>query len=396
MRRMGKNLAKLLIASTMAMPAIFGGCEKPDEPPVEPPKDTTRPEITIFSPLENTVYSSDTIIFEWDIIEKNFKSAYYTLDNHQTKTPIGQSGKKNLILPNANYQLITYTDDLSGNFSRENRNFSVDKIVVPPKFINPFVQPNDSTLNWYGSGDVNNDNVLNSQDLDRLVEVINGTYSNPSDTRLYDRADVNGDEFVNNDDLQLLSKKLNGTRLYLPGEWNLLPNRAEREDWLKKMLEIDKTSEIPFSSNFVCFHFSHQTEINFRGYGDSTDISRILREYPFDFSNNCRFNIPVVGLVLADYDSDTGHGMIAIVLDDEIKNLEDICKIEPQNDNINLQIGQGDLSPYAVNSGVFINGPPITDMTPGIGTTDYLIYTIKNNISTLTYINPNLITEREK
>ena len=38
--------------------------------------------------------------------------------------------------------------------------------------VNPFVQPNDSTLNWYGSGDVNKDNVVNSQDLTRIIELI--------------------------------------------------------------------------------------------------------------------------------------------------------------------------------------------------------------------------------
>lgn len=37
---------------------------------------------------------------------------------------------------------------------------------------NPFVQPNDTTLNWYGSGDANGDDTLTSADLTRMREVI--------------------------------------------------------------------------------------------------------------------------------------------------------------------------------------------------------------------------------
>lgn len=267
--------------------------------------------------------------------------------------------------------------------------------------INPFVQPNDSTLNWYGSGDVNNDNIVNSQDLTRLNEIIAGTYSNPGDTRLMDRADVNGDGVVDSQDAQLLLNKLNGSIPYLPGEWNKLQTRAEREDWLKKMLVIDKTDEIAWSPSFDCTKFSFQTMINFHGSVNPTDISRIQEFYTFDLSNNGRFNIPMYGLQLVAYNLNgepiNAHSINAVFIGDGI-TWDDLIRIEPQDDSINYPIGQGFLSPFGTNSKFNIYGLPIQE-TCGINCinpTIYIIYTVENNIPTLVFTNPDLITQRGK
>ena len=53
--------------------------------------------------------------------------------------------------------------------------------------IDNFSQPNDTTLNYYGSGDVFLDNKIDSLDTYRLDSLINDTFTGPLDDRLLDR-----------------------------------------------------------------------------------------------------------------------------------------------------------------------------------------------------------------
>jgi len=277
--------------------------------------------------------------------------------------------------------------------------------IIEDKRINPFAPPNDTTSNYYGSGHVVmlfdnnnfpiNDNLpINKNDLDRTVEIINGTYSNPNDKRLKDRADVNGDGIVNSEDLQILGKKVNGLA-YLPGEWNLLLTRAEREDWLKKMLKIDKTNQMILLPGGDCNQFTDQTYINFHGVS-LTDIPKFLEVYPYDFTNNGRFNLPLLEVIIgAIYP----HAMNTIVLGNNALNWNDLCNVEPQFDQINVQPGEAYL--YEVNSTFNIRAPPIAGVidiggSVSISMPVYVKYTIKDKIPTLTYTNPDLITQRGK
>jgi hypothetical protein len=392
---MGKSLASLLrktaiktaLISSIALPLAFGSC-KPEPKNYAPEAHLEVSPTNGDSPLKVSIKLTGSDLDGIDDI-KEYK---LTIDSKVIKknTPLDtiikfrNSGESDIL-----YNILGEVTDSENQIGK-----SYDVIRVLPGKINLFIHPNDSTDNWYGSGKVilgenGNKEPINKKDLDRFVEVTSGTFSDPSDTRLYDRMDVNGDGTPNNDDLQLLAKKLNGTILYLPGEWNLLLTWAEREDWLRKMFAIDKTNEI-LNPEFVCFHFMYQTIINFHGYGDQKDISNILRDYPFDFSNNCRFNIPVLELTLVADNS--GHGMNAVVLGDDASIFEDLGRIEPMNDSINPKI----KPPYNINSKIYIRGPPTIDMTPGIWQTEYITYEIKNNIPTLTGINPRLITQREK
>jgi len=263
--------------------------------------------------------------------------------------------------------------------------------IIEDKRINPFVQPNDTTLNWYGSGDVNNDNIVNGQDLTRLNELITRTYSNPSDKRLKDRADVNGDEVVNNQDKQILEGKLNGSIPYLPGEWNKLITRVEREDWLKKMLKIDKTNITAFPRG-DCVQYSNLAYINFHGVS-LTDVPKFLEVYPYDFTNNGRFNLPLCDASIQYYDLDgkltgEGHAMNTIVLGNNALSWNDLCNVEPQNDAINVQPGEAYFS--GTNSEFLIRGSPVMSY--------YIKYVIKNNIPTFIKTNPDIkiITQRGK
>lgn len=191
--------------------------------------------------------------------------------------------------------------------------------------INPFIQPNDSTKNWYGSGDANKDNVLNSQDITRIIEIINGTYTNPSDTRLKDRADVNGDGVVNNSDRQLLENRINNVINYLPGEWNRLTTKAERESWLTKMLEIDKTDELQYiPGGWVCGDFARQIIINFHGFGE------LGFEEELGLKDNGRFNIPVYYVSIGA--PGFGHAINVATTGNNIENFQDEKYKESQAD----------------------------------------------------------------
>ena len=96
---------------------------------------------------------------------------------------------------------------------------------------NPYSQPNiqeyleRGKLDWYGSGDVNDDGKVDSAD----IAIINSGAVPDSDL---DRADVNGDGVVNNEDATTIQNYLNGTISYLPGYWNKLKTRDERVSWL--------------------------------------------------------------------------------------------------------------------------------------------------------------------
>jgi hypothetical protein len=272
--------------------------------------------------------------------------------------------------------------------------------IIEYKKINPFVQPNDSTSNWYGSGDVDNDNLpLNEKDLTRLNELIAGTYSNPSDIRLRDRADVNGDGFVNSQDAQLLQNKINGSMPYLPSEWNKLQTRPEKEDWAKKMFAIDKTNTTAFPGG-DCVQFSDQAYINFHGV-NLTNISKFLEVYSYDFTNNGRFNLPLLEVITQEYDAVGkplgGHAMNAFIFGNA-SNFENVCPIEPQKDHFNIKFGEDYL--IGINSKFYLRGPPIIRVVgPQNGKKIiempwYVKYTIKDKIPTWIWTNPDLITQK--
>ena len=151
-------------AAVVSLPLLLGtyGCEKPEPDPPQPPKDTNPPEITINSPIENKVYDSKTVSYEWLIKDKenklNKSKSWYSLDEELTKNPLTtESGSKALELENGDYNLITYAEDSSKNSTKKRIPFSI--YVLPQKIlVNEFERPNKKNRNWYGSGDVDNNN----------------------------------------------------------------------------------------------------------------------------------------------------------------------------------------------------------------------------------------------
>jgi len=285
---------------------------------------------------------------------------------------------------------------------------TLEKINLPKNAIentriNYALQPDiEGNKNWYGSGDADNDNLpLNENDLIRLTQVANGTYINQGDKRLSDRCDINGDKYVNLQDVEILRERLNGTRSYLPGEWNKLPTRAEQMEWAEKMLAIDQTNMSVFPEG-DCNQYSDQAFINFHGVS-LTDIPKFLEVYPYDFTNNGRFNLPLFEIITSEYDIAGkfiyGHAMNTFIFGNPISS-GSLCPIEPQNDFINIKFGEDPL--LGINTKVFIRGTPVLGTTKYIdGKKDismnwYIKQDIKDKIPTSTWINPDLIINETK
>jgi hypothetical protein len=265
--------------------------------------------------------------------------------------------------------------------------------------INYLAAPNDSTLNFYGSGDANNNNTVDTQDLARLIEVSNGSFFDPNDKRLRDRCDINGDTYINLLDVQILQDKLNGVIAYLPGEWNKLPSREAKEDWAKKMFAIDKTNEIIPNSGWDCNQFTDQTYINFHGIS-LIDIPKFLQIYSYDLTNNGRFNLPLLEVITQENDATGnfiyGHALNAFLFANP-SIFGNICPFEPQRDHMNIQFGEDFL--IGINSEFLIYGPPLSgvatlhDGSKMIVMEWYVKYDVKDKIPSLRWMDPNLITK---
>ena len=154
--------------------------------------------------------------------------------------------------------------------------------------IDNFSQPNDTTLNYYGSGDINKDNTITWQDASRLDSLIQGTFTDPLDDRLTDRADINGDGVKDNQDKQTLGNYLNQNINYLPSNWNK-SNTVEKTSWFEKIIKIDKTDTISLSEG--CDHFAIPLAINFNGFSCLEGVDPT--DFEWEFSKTGRFNMPI-------------------------------------------------------------------------------------------------------
>jgi len=177
--------------------------------------------------------------------------------------------------------------------------------------IDNFSQPNDTTLNYYGSGDINKDNTINYQDVDRLDSLIEGTFTDPLDDRLLDRADINGDEVIDNQDKSTLESYLNGTIPYLPSNWNK-SNRDEKTNWFEKMVEIDRTDTIPLGT--LCSYYSIAFTINFHGFESLEGVNP--KDFKYKFSKNGRFNIPVCDVSSRTTPNNLAHAINGVLIGD--------------------------------------------------------------------------------
>jgi len=288
---MGKTLKNLLYAGAFTAGAcLLPGCEP--EPIVETPKDTTPPKITISSPIEKKVYDSNTIPYGWAIDEAHFKSAWYSTDNEHTKTPIMEkTGTDTLKLVNGNYNLTTYAEDSSNNFSRKNVSF----IVKSQRIINQFKYTYDE-----------------------------GATYNKKTTRL-DR------------DAYILTK--------LKEDWvNTIPS-STNPPWVCGHYAM----QLFVNSNEI----GEEVHSPWPQWGDHLLYNGYIgREQQKIYENHGtladrgNLKIPMGIITLKDtthFSPSFGHAMNWVVTGDDLRKWEDLNIIEPQSDAINVQIGGGNL-----------------------------------------------------
>lgn len=251
---------------------------------------------------------------------------------------------------------------------------------------NSFIQPNDSTLVAYGSGDANWDNGIDLEDYNTIYLMLGKKTT--EDSREFDRADVDGDGIITIADGEILKEYLDGIRKYLPGHWNKLQTRQERESWFDKCLKIDWTSNIPYNyPNWVCYDYEFQTFINFTGLNINEQNSTFPKKY--SLKDNCRFNLPIL-CVGINSPNELGHAIIGAVVGDNSSKWEDWKLKEPQNDK-DVNIGYN-LMPN--NSQVLLHYITrlSTERNIAILLLNFLIDS--NGNPSLIYPNPNLVLTR--
>jgi hypothetical protein len=300
-------------------------------------KDTISPIINVLSPKSDKIYESNDIVIVWEIEEHNFYKAWYKIFNYfNVKFDEGiidkKTGQISKNIPNGFNKLIIGAEDKLGNTATDTVLLDI-RYWTGKYLLNPFVQPNDSTLNWYGSGDVDGNNKVDQSDLTKLDQILAGTFvpalesDNPVEYRTLDRADVNGDGKVDAVDKQILQEKLNGSREYLPGEWNKLRTRTEREEWFQKIKKINQNSSTfpKIDGSDDCNVFSWQALINFNGTkylgyeGTIVYGNRTLK-----LKDNGRFNIPMPEVVFVPNNRDyAAHAMNAFMIGDDVRNFSD-------------------------------------------------------------------------
>jgi hypothetical protein len=253
----------------------------------------------------------------------------------------------------------------------------------------PFVSPIElgESKNYYGSGDVDNNGIVNQADGNRLEELIEG--SPEKDVREPKRADVNWDGVVNSEDKTILQNYVDGKIPYLMGYWSKLQTDEEKRDLVQRFLNIANPQIIcdkPHPGYTCdCNNFSEQPFI-WTNELSKKDLQRFLEFYPYyDTLDMGLYPIPLQKLMTLDYSPNGtlfgGHAANVIVGGEDALDWNDLIKIEPQGNAI-IEIGEWYLGTVTNNSLVRIRGAP-TINEPIVGDTPlahYFGFTIKDKI----------------
>jgi len=187
---------------------------------------------------------------------------------------------------------------------------------------NPFRPVNDTSLDYYGSGDASGDNVLDWTDYDMILS---GLFHN-------DRADITGDGGVSYDDAAALAEYLN-SNIPLPSNWLSFEAEPAAEQarlaWLEKMIDVDRTDTLHGLPNWDCDQFTAQTMLNLFGFERPIDKESSAHEY-LPYGPKDRFNLPVYTVVI--YSPLISHALNAVLIGDHLTDFYHWYFFEPQND----------------------------------------------------------------
>lgn len=282
---------------------------------------------------------------------------------------------------NTDYLQRNQGAEINTDYLQTRENIDESDIMIPYK------QPNDDVAVSYGSGDVNQDNIVNSADYN---EMVNNQIQN-------DWADIDGNGIPSEQaDIDLLYNYLTENIDYLPGHWNSLTTPQERLDWASNMLvNVDVTDTIPYvngnvEDRWISGNYSTQIYLNFFGY-DGDDIHA-----KYDQSNIGRFNLPVYKCLQYDPNTGMGHGINFVLVGEDPTNIYDWAYIEPQSDQItrinDTILGNLPGLRLVVNGIQDFSSISSPDMPPAKNIIGFDIDS--SGVAVISYQNDNLITSR--
>lgn len=201
---------------------------------------------------------------------------------------------------------------------------------------NPFVQPLQIS-DFYGSGDVNTDGIIDMADHELLLQVIANQH--PENIR----CDIDGNGIINNADVVILLDNIqNDTPL--PSSWNFLPANVERISWMQKMLSIDKVNQNIYEYYYYqCLNYSHELYYQFTHYLSDVYYFRTSPLNTVYNGGQSVFNLPVYIVIISS--PQLYHAINCILVGDDPLDFNDWLFIEPANDQIvfpetwNLSVG---------------------------------------------------------
>jgi hypothetical protein len=195
---------------------------------------------------------------------------------------------------------------------------------------NPFHAPSRTT-DYYGSGDINLDGNITSEDVHLVRAMVAGT------RRPNVRADVDGNALVDDADCARLETAVHGA--ILPGWWNSLSTTEERVSWIRKIIALDfnqMVSHREADSDWGCANFTMRTFL--RSAAQILDPANLLYD-EYGIAQNT-FNLPIysVAVVAPGF----GHSLNAILVGDDPSVFADWLFLEPEA-GIPAQPGAWDL-----------------------------------------------------
>ncbi|MCR4327391.1 MAG: T9SS type A sorting domain-containing protein [Nanoarchaeota archaeon] len=256
---------------------------------------------------------------------------------------------------------------------------------------NTYSQPNVgsrenglSSLEWYGSGDVNLDGKVDSLDLQSMNQWVQNNMS-----------DIDGDGFKSTaNDKSVLSEYLTGQRDYLPGHWNELKTPEERGDWFSKMISInDGINGIP--PGWVCADYIRQMELDFYGCSNYTaGYNQGFWKPETHIDSVSKFNLPMYYFSTTNT-SGVSHAVAGVLVGRRINS--DLVSLNPldfkdwyfigYNNDEKVLPGNFNMSPnhpVEMKKSAYVKNP-ITGQNVFDFTGPYIKWDLNNGEPTLTY-----------
>ncbi|MCB2218967.1 MAG: T9SS type A sorting domain-containing protein [Bacteroidetes bacterium] len=241
---------------------------------------------------------------------------------------------------------------------------------------------------WYGSGDVNNDGVIDMQDYNSTITgndpFNDGTYR--GDTDLDGQSGTPADK-------QIILNYINGDINHI-NKWEF-ETEEQKIAHLEKALAIDPTDQInPNTSGWICNQYVIQNFINFSGVYDvenspfAEDNGTNLQ---YDLSHNGIFRIRSNRVSTNSYSG--AHAINSVYLgspeNQDATNFEKNLFFEPQTDEF-YEVGDWGLNDFAHENwyGYYFNVP---FQEWKYGSVPIVNYDLSGGNPSITYQNPDLV-----